>query len=282
MRIHLRAICAIVAPSGTSSLSSATAAESDVVRHAGERLANVEGFAVAVVAAVIVGREDRVGPHLSGEHPAGEGYANDHTDIGLRGEIEEPICRSLPENVEDYLHRLNTRVLDRLHRFLYPLDADAVVADFPRNLQGVEFAEQLGSVVDVGRRAVQLQEVEGVRIEIRQTAIDESLDVLAGVAVGSMGAETAPHLGGNNEVVAWPLPNEAGHEPLAAPVAVHIGRVDEADTGVDRSMEGSHSGVVVDVSPIGTDRPCPESDLRDVVAGASKPSIVHDVDSLGG
>ena len=60
MRIQRSASCASVAPSGTSGAQLLDRVEADLERHAGERLADVERLAVAVVVAVVVGGERRL------------------------------------------------------------------------------------------------------------------------------------------------------------------------------------------------------------------------------
>ena len=77
IRIQRSANCAIVAPCGTSGRIASTAVERHVIGHAREGLAHVEGLAMAVEGAMVVGGKGAVGGHLAGQHPAGERDADD-------------------------------------------------------------------------------------------------------------------------------------------------------------------------------------------------------------
>ena len=54
----------------------------------------------------------------------------------------------------------------RAQRLVHGLDADAVVAQLAGDDQVVEDAEDLGAVVDVRVRAMQLQQIERVHLEV--------------------------------------------------------------------------------------------------------------------
>ena len=56
---------------------------------------------------------------------------------------EEQVRRALAEHIEDDLHRLHARILDRFQRLFHFLDAHAVIADLPGFHQVVQQAEHL-------------------------------------------------------------------------------------------------------------------------------------------
>ena len=138
--------------------------QADLERDAREGLAAIERRAVAVEVAVVVARRTcswRV--ILPASIPDDSGSRARMPTLRRRASAKKQVGRALAEDVVDELHRLHAGVLDRLQRLLDPLDADAVEADLAGLHQVVEHAERLGVVVDVGRRAVQLQQVDAPR-----------------------------------------------------------------------------------------------------------------------
>lgn len=106
--------------------------------------------------------------------------------------------RSLPEDIVDDLDRGDARIFDRLQGLLDPFDRDAVVTDLALGRDFVERAEKLGPVIDVRRRAVELDEIEGLDAEILEAAVDEGFDIGAGIAIGDMRIESSPALVATN------------------------------------------------------------------------------------
>src|SRR5271157_2857839 len=104
-------------------------AEPGLIIDARKGLADVEGFAVTIEVAMIVGREHGSGRHLSGQHAARQRNARQDADLFFHGPLEEKIGRQLAEAVEDDLHRLHAGELEGLESFLDALHADAVIAD---------------------------------------------------------------------------------------------------------------------------------------------------------
>src|SRR4029077_20422189 len=68
------------------------------------------------------------------------------------------------------------------------------------------------------------------------------------------------HLGGNHDRFAS-LFAKTCDQPLAAPVAVDVGRVEEGHTGVGCGVQRAQALLIAYVSPVGSDRPCAEADL---------------------
>ena len=244
--------------------------EPDLVGHAGKRLADVEGLAVAVELAMVVVGEGGIGLELAGEQAARQRHARDHGDLARLGDVEEQPGRALPEDVEDDLDADHARIFDRLQGLLDPLDADAVVADLARGLEPVERVERLRVIIKVGRRAVELDEVERLDLEVFQAPVDPAAEVLVAVAGDRLLRQAAAGLGGDEDVGGSPRLQDLGDDPLRAAVAIDVGRVDEGDAGVERGVERRDRVALLDLAPAPADRPGAEPDLADAAAGASK------------
>ena len=156
------------------------------------------------------------------------------------------------------------------------LDADAVVADLAGRLQPVERVERLRMVIEVGRRAVELDEVERLDLEVFQAAVDPAAEVLVTVAGDGLLRQAAAGLG-RDEHVGAPARRfqDLGDDPFRAAVAIDVGGVDEGDAGVERGVERRDRVAFLDLAPASADRPGAEADLADAAAGASEFSRLH-------
>ena len=103
--------------------------EAPFIGHAGKRLADIEGFAVAVELAVVGVFELGVALELARQQAAGQRHARDDGDLLLLGQVEEQVGRALAERVEDDLDADDAGIFHRLQRLFDALDADAVIAD---------------------------------------------------------------------------------------------------------------------------------------------------------
>ena len=115
-------------------------------------------------------------------------------------DLEEQARGPLPEDVENDLDADHARIFDRLQRLLDPFDADAVVADLAGSLQPVERVERLRMVIEVGRRAVELDEVERFDLEVFQASLDPAAQVLVTVAGDRLLRQAAPRLGRDKHI----------------------------------------------------------------------------------
>src|SRR5436190_629272 len=79
------------------------------------------------------------------------------------------------------------------------------------------------------------------------------------VPVGGLSLELPAGFRRDEDVFARSLATEARDQPLAAAVAVHVGGVNQIDTGVHRRMQGLHRLGVVDLSPEAPDSPGAEA-----------------------
>ena len=108
--------------------------------------------------------------------------------------------RALAEAVEDDLHCLHVGKLDRLQRFLNFLHAHAVIANFAGAHQIIQDGEGLGPRIEFGRRAVELQQIDGLAGQIAQTVFDPSREILPGVAFHRLTRQAAACFGGNDNL----------------------------------------------------------------------------------
>ena len=130
----------------------------------------------------------------------------------------------------------------------------------------VERGEQLRVVEQVGRRAVQLDEVQALHAEVLAAAGVPVDECLWGVVGGDL-RHPATHLGGHDEPLTGTLTQEPPDQSLAVAVAVDVGGVIEGDARIRRRVQRGHARRVVHLSPAAADGPRAEPDGADVVAG---------------
>ena len=241
-----------------------------------ERLTAVEHRALTVEEPVIPFGEGARAGELAAQKSAGQRHPRDDRHVPPQRLLEEQLRRPEPEGVEDDLHRLDIRILDRLEGFLHLLDAHAVEADLPGLHEPVEGLEDLRAVIDLRRRAVELDEVEAVDGEVRQAAVDEGREIRGVVAVGGVRGEPAASLRDDMERLR-PFAAEARNQALGEAVAVDVGGIEEVDAGVEGCMERGKRGVLVGASPLAaTDGPGAEADLRNIPPRPTESACVHD------
>ena len=248
--------------------------QAGLVVEARERLAHIEGLAVAVERAVVGLLEGGARRELAGEQAGGQRHAREDAHVtALRGR-EEMLQRPLSDDVEDDLDAGHAGILDGLEAFLDALDADAIGGDGAGCDELVEGSEDLGVVVDVGGWAMQLHQVQPLDPEVLATAVDPAGQGVGGV-VRDEQRNAAAGLGGHDETFARSFAQEAPDEPLAVTVPVDVSRVVEADARVRSRMQRAQAGRVVDLAPAATDGPRAKADAADLVAGLAQSSDVH-------
>src|SRR5436190_23734842 len=109
---------------------------------------------------MVAGVERRGTGQLSREQSAREWHARQKSDALRQCGREEFLGGFLTKNIEDDLNGLDVRIPHRLQRFVYGLDADAVVPEFARTDQIIEIAEHFRPVEDGRVRTVQLQQID--------------------------------------------------------------------------------------------------------------------------
>jgi hypothetical protein len=122
---------------------------------------------------------------------------------------------------------------------------------------------------------VELQQVERVRAQVRQAALDERGQVLAVVPRGHVRAQPTPGLGRHHDLFRS-LGPQPRHQPLRAAVAVHVGGVDEVDALVHRAVQRAQRLGVVGAAPgVAADGPGAEADRGDAEGGATQRAVLH-------
>src|SRR5690606_39274625 len=105
---------------------------------------------------------------------------------------EQALRRALPKNIVDDLNRTHAGVLDGLHAFLDPLDADSVVPQLPSLYQVVQDPENLGAIIDFCGRTMELQQVESFEPKMAQRVFQKRRQVGSVVARSDVGVQPAP------------------------------------------------------------------------------------------
>jgi hypothetical protein len=140
--------------------------------------------------------------------------------------------------------------------------------------QVVEGSKDFRTIVDVGWRAVQLQQVEAFGLEILETAFDECGEIRGIVTVGDMWIESSSGFSGNDDVSAGFL-LQLSEKAFAAPVTVNVSSIEEVDSAIDCAMESGQGLLVINGAPFITDCPSAKTNSRDIPAGATKWTILH-------
>jgi hypothetical protein len=186
---------------------------------------------------VVVGREGRALVEPAREQAGRQRDAGDDPDPRLGGRGQHLVQRLAAEDVEDDLHGGHVRAGDRGQRLGGRLDRDAVGAHPALGDHLVQGVEDLVAVVDLGRRAVQLHQVEGVVAEQLARAVVPPAQVVRGVLVGDVRRGPSAGLGGHHEPVASVVVDEPADQPLGPAVAVDVGGVQEGDARVGGRRE---------------------------------------------
>src|SRR5690606_33317548 len=161
-----------------------------------ERLSPIEGLPVAIVVAVVLRRKRSIPPHGAAEEPRGQRHARQNADVALLRLAEKELCRSLTKEIVNDLNARDARILNRLEPLFRSLDAYAIMEDLALANEAIQSVEGLWAIVDVRRRTVQLQEIEGLYAEVREAALDEPAQVLVGVSIGGVRLEAPAGRGG--------------------------------------------------------------------------------------
>src|SRR5690606_1166913 len=118
-----------------------------LIGHTGKCFTYIEGLALSVEVSVIVSFELGLSAQLSAQEPRCQRHARQDPYAALSAQIEQALRRALPKNIVDDLNRTHAGVLDGLHAFLDPLDADSVVPQLPSLYQVVQDPENLGAII---------------------------------------------------------------------------------------------------------------------------------------
>ena len=150
----------------------------------------------------------------------------------------------------------------------------ADVADLPGAHEIGQRAERLVDV-GVGLGAVDLVEVDPVRLEAPQAVLDRARDPAARVAeLVRIVAHLAVELGGQHDVVALAARQGLADDLLGLAARVDVGGVDEVDPGVERGVDDPDRLVVVGVAP-GAEHHGAEAEWADLDSGAAECAVFH-------
>ena len=165
----------------------------------------------------------------------------------------------------------------------HPLGLDDEVAGEGGRPEGPDLAlvDEVGEcpqgVVDVARRigTVDLVEVDPVRLQAAQAGLDLADDPPARVTghVG-VGPHRSVELGGQHHVLPPASGQSLGHDLLGLAGGVHIGRVDEVDTGIESGVDDTDAVVVITVPP-SAEHHGPQAQGGDVHSGVTQRSEFH-------
>jgi hypothetical protein len=164
-------------------------------------------------------------------------------------------------------------ICDGLQRLLGGLDRDAEAGDGFLRAQLGERVEDRVHVVDRRRRAVQLDQVQGVHLQVGAAALDPGTQVHVGVGVGDEGIGATADLGGDHDAVGGvtQLGAETGDQLLAAAVPVDVGGVEERHARLVRGTQHREGVVLGHVAPVGAELPAAQPhDRRAVVVRAGE------------
>lgn len=144
---------------------------------------------------------------------------------------------------------------------IHALHAHTVKANLALLREIVQNAEDFRHIIDFRGRAVQLQQVKRVGVQVEQAALDETGQVLAIVATGNVGVEPPTRFGRHNKLFASQLAR-SGDQLFRAAIAVDIRRINEVDAQVYGAMQRCNRGSVIGVAPgIAADAPRSKANL---------------------
>ena len=240
----------------------------------GKGLPHIKSLAMPVEGAVVIRRECAGPRQLAGQHAGGKRQPRQNPHPPPPGFAKKQLARTLAENVEDNLHGLHARKFNRLERVLHLFHAHAVVADFAGFGEIIQNVEHLRHVENLLGRAMQLQQVNTIRGQILEAAIEPGRQVFPAVAARFLHLEAASGLGGDVERLAAFLA-EPGEQLFAVAVAINIRRVEKIDPQVQAAMQRRQGILVIDRSPGAADGPGPKADGRDLPSRPSQFAIFH-------
>src|SRR5262249_4219524 len=178
------------------------------------------------------------------------------------------------------LHARHAGAGDGVQRLIHRFDADAVRGDALLVYESVECLEYLVAAIDGRRRAMQLDEVQGLDAQIAARAVGPGAEVVEGVVLRPL-LDAPAHLGGDGQGVSGVGALPLADQLLAAAVAVAVGRVAEGDARLGSRVEDGECRRLVDVSPVGTELPGAEAYDGYGSAGAAENAFLHTPDLTG-
>ena len=185
---------------------------------------------------------------FAGQHPGRKRQAGQNSDAAPLGFSEEQFAGPLAKNVEDNLHRLHARKFDGLEGLLHFLDAHSIMAQLAGVHQLVQNPEYLGQVENRGRWTVQLQQVNGVSLQIFQAAFDEARQIFPVITARFMRIEPPPGFGSHVKRL-LSISSKLRQQTLAASITVNVGGIEEIYPEIQRPMQRGQRLLVVHTAP---------------------------------
>ena len=177
----------------------------------------------------------------------------------IHGVGQDLVLDLATEQVIGRLHGLDPAEASELLHLLHVVIRDADVADLALPHQILQRARGLlGGCVLVG--PVDLVQVDVVRTEVPQARFD-ALPQPPAARISEEPASLQPKaaLGGDEHVLpARPSPQRLAEEAFGRPEAVALRGVEESDSELDRPGDRGLGLVGVELTPLPTERPCPE------------------------
>src|ERR1035438_6958017 len=102
----------------------------------------------------------------SGEQPRCQRHARDDPYIGNLGRWKEPLLGSLAKDVVDDLDRRDPWIVECLQGLFHSFDGNSIVGYLSGAYELVEGSEYLRVIEEVRRRAVQLDKIQAIGLEV--------------------------------------------------------------------------------------------------------------------
>src|SRR6185369_8413060 len=161
-----------------------------------------------------------------------------------------------------------------LETFFDFLDADAVVTQLAILRKILQHFEYYRHVIDRGRRAMQLQQVQRVRLQIPKAALNKSRKVLPVVTTGNVRIQAASRLSCDIKRIAAFIA-QLRQQPFTAPITINVGGVKKIHAPVKSTMKRCQRLPIIHSTPLGANCPGAEANRRYFPSGASQFTMLH-------
>ena len=205
---------------------------------------------------------------FAAQHAAGQRKPHDDADVLFLRLRQQLVQQLLPEHVEDDLKRAHVVVLRADQALFHRLDAGTEELDQLFLLHGMQPVEDLATLQQRQRHAMQLQQINAVATQPILRGPDPVAQTGERVAV-RISIRGAAVFGGD-ERTRLARRQPFTQKTLARPVTVYISGVEEIDACFLRSVDDPVDGGFVDGAEIATKLPAAKADFTDGKAGVSQ------------
>ena len=222
--------------------------------------------------------------HVPLRAPEVERHARDECGAVAVFRLKQPVGRSLLEQIEDDLHRLDEPELREPDAIGRPIvtDRNADMRNLalePQCVEGFEPIQLLRPGLDP---AMQLQQVDTLDLQTLQAGLDLLPQMPCGIAPAHrwrIVIGTRPHgwldLCRHIDAATAPARNGLPDNALGAAPPIHLRGINEIDAALEGVVQRADGGGIVCRAPIATQLPGTKTDLADLPAGVSKRAIAH-------